>query len=167
MKPVSSRCHTICRSAIITLSFLLTICSGFYSPANANQISIGEIRISKLWSRATPKGARVGVGYLTVDNLAKKPERLISGRSKIAERIEIHAMSISNGIMTMRRLANGLVIGPRATIEFKPGGYHLMFIGLKKPIVTGESFEASLVFENAGTADVFFKAEGIGSPGPK
>jgi len=135
--------------------------------ANADEGSVGKIKISKLWSRATPRGARVGAGYLTIRNLGSKADRLVSGTSEIAKRVETHVMRISNGIMRMRRLADGLEIGPGATIEFKPGGYHFMFIGLKRPIVKGESFKVSLVFENAGAVELVFSAEGVGSSGPK
>lgn len=135
--------------------------------ASAGQESVGQIKITKIWSRATPRGARVGAGYLTLRNQGSKADRLVSSTSEIAERVEVHVMRVSNGIMRMRRLAGGLEIGPGATIEFKPGGYHFMFVGLKRPIVKGESFRVSLVFENAGAVELVFFAEGIGSLGPK
>lgn len=135
--------------------------------ANAAEVSVGKIKISRLWSRATPGGARVGAGYLTIRNLGSKSDRLVSGKAEIAERVEVHSMRVTDGIMRMRRLTQGLEIGPIATIEFKPGGYHFMFVGLKRPIVKGESIRASLVFEIAGEVEVTFVAEGIGSPGPK
>jgi len=135
--------------------------------ANAAEVSVGKIKISKPWSRATPGGARVGAAYLTIRNRGSKADRLISGTTEIAERVEVHAMRVTDGIMKMRRLTKGLEIGPSASIEFKPGGYHFMFVGLKRPIVKGESIRASLVFENGGEVEVTFVAQGIGSPGPK
>ena len=155
------------RVAIVLLLMSSCIAVGMDRAANATAISVGKITISKLWSRATPRRARVGAGYLTIRNLGSKPDRLVSGTSEISERVEMHVMRITDGIMRMRRLTNGLEIRPGETIEFKPGGYHLMFVGLKQPIVKGDSFKATLVFENAGPVELVFAAEGIGSSGPK
>ncbi len=149
---------------LLILSCVLLDATG---SASAADVSVGKIKISKLWSRATPGGARVGAGYLTIRNLGNRSDKLISGSSKIAERIEVHVMRVDAGIMRMRRLAQGLEIGPSETIEFRPGGYHLMFIGLKKTIVKGDSIKVTLVFEGAGEVQVTFVAEGIGSPGPR
>lgn len=160
-------CHAVCRSAISVLLVLPFLVFGMGRAAIAADVSVGKIEVSGPWSRATPGGARVGAGYLTIRNLGGKADRLVSGTAEIAERVEVHAMRVTDGIMRMRRLTKGLEIGPSATIEFKPGGYHFMFVGLKRPIVKGESIRASLVFENAGKVEITFVAQGIGSPGPK
>ena len=71
---------------------------------------------------------------------------------------------MDNGVMKMRELAKGLEIKPGQTVEFKPGGYHVMFVGLNKPLEQGRArVNATLQFEKAGKVDVYFLVEGIGA----
>jgi copper(I)-binding protein len=72
-------------------------------------------------------------------------------------------MSMSNGVMKMQELANGLEIKPGETVELKPGGLHLMFVNLKKPLTEGEHVKATLNFAKAGKVDVDFTVAGIGA----
>lgn len=132
-------------------------------PAQADDVAAGSLKISAPWTRATPKGAGVGGGYLTITNTGTAPDRLVGGSTDIASRFEVHEMSMDNGVMKMRALAKGLEIKPGQTVEFKPGGYHVMFLGLKKQLMLGEHIKATLQFEKAGTVDVDFTVEGIGA----
>jgi len=91
------------------------------------------------------------------------PDRLVSGSTDVSSRFEIHEMSMDNGVMKMRPVAQGIEIKPVQTIELKPGSYHVMFVGLKKPLAQGEPVKATLVFEKAGKVDVTFTVEGIGA----
>jgi len=138
------------------------------SPGFAHEYSVGTLKIGHPWARATPKGAPVGGGYMTVTNTGSAPDRLVSGASDISSRFEIHEMSMDNGVMKMRPVSNGIEIKPGQTIELKPGGYHVMFIGLKKGLQEGQRVKATLQFEKAGKVDVEFAVESIGaqSPGP-
>ena len=105
-------------------------------PAQAQDA--GALKISAPWARATPKGASVGGGYMKITNTGSAPDRLVGGSTDVAGRFEIHEMSMDNGVMKMRPLASGIEIKPGQTVEFKPGGYHVMFVGLKKPLAQGE-----------------------------
>jgi copper(I)-binding protein len=71
-------------------------------------------------------------------------------------------------VMKMRELAQGLEIKPGEKVEFKPGSYHVMFMGLKQQLTQGQHFKATLQFEKAGKVDIDFAIEGLGaqSPGP-
>ncbi|HEY5166977.1 MAG TPA: copper chaperone PCu(A)C [Pseudolabrys sp.] len=137
-------------------------------PAHAEDVSAGSLQISMPWTRATPKGAGVGGGYMKITNTGATPDRLVSGSTDVSSRFEIHEMSMDNGVMKMRPVAQGIEIKPGQTVELKPGGYHVMFVGLKKPFAQGEPVKATLVFEKAGKVAVTFTVEGIGaqSPGP-
>lgn len=123
----------------------------------------GDIVVRQPWTRATPKGAPVGGGYLSITNTGKAPDRLTGGSFDLAGRFEIHEMAVTGGIMKMRHLPNGLEIKPGQTVELKPSGYHLMFMKLKAPIVTGKPVKGSLVFEKAGRMDLEFAVAPIGS----
>ena len=135
-------------------------------PASAEDITIGALKISAPWARATPKGAKVGGGYMTITNTGTVPDRLIRGATGISSRFELHEMSVDNGVMKMRELRDGVEIKPGEKVEFKPGSYHVMFMGLTQQLVQGESFKATLQFEKAGKVDVNFAIEGLGAQSP-
>jgi copper(I)-binding protein len=132
-------------------------------PALAEDVAAGSLKISAPWTRATPKGASVGGGYLKVTNTGTTPDRLIGGATDVSSRFEVHEMSMDNGVMKMRPVAKGIEIKPGQTVELKPGGYHVMFVGLKQQLEQGEGVKATLVFEKAGKVDVTFAVEGIGA----
>jgi periplasmic copper chaperone A len=134
--------------------------------AAAHEYKAGSLEIKHPWARATPKGAAVGGGYMTIVNKGATADRLVSFSSPVAGRFEIHEMQMNNGVMQMRPMANGIEIKPGATVEFKPGSYHLMFMQLKTPFEQGKNVKATLVFEKAGTVEIEYAIEAIGaSPG--
>ena len=135
-------------------------------PASAEDVTVGTLKISAPWARATPKGAGVGGGYMTITNTGTVPDRLIGGTTNISSRFEVHEMSMDNGVMKMRELAQGLEIKPGQKVELKPGGYHVMFMGLKEQLMQGQTVKATLQFEKAGKVDVSFAIEGVGAQTP-
>ena len=135
-------------------------------PASAHDYKIGALEIAHPWSRATPRGARVAGGYLTITNKGTTPDRLMGGSLVAAGRFEIHEMTMSNGVMQMRALPRGLEIKPGETVELKPGSFHLMFMELRQPLEPGKSVKGTLAFEKAGTIDLEYSVEPIGGPPP-
>ena len=127
---------------------------------------VGALEISQPWARATPGSAPVAGGYLRISNKGNQAERLLGASTDIAAGVEFHTMSIEDGIMKMRQLDAGLVIEPGASVELKPGGLHLMFTGLKRPLKQGENFEVTLIFEKAGSASFTFQVEALGAKAP-
>jgi len=123
----------------------------------------GYISIEAPWSRATPGGAKVGAGYLTIKNGGAAPDRLVSAAADIAERAEIHEMSMTDGVMKMRQVSDGVAVPAGGNVALAPNGYHLMFLGLKKPLTEGDTFSGTLTFEKAGTVAVTFEVRGIGA----
>jgi periplasmic copper chaperone A len=71
-------------------------------------------------------------------------------------------MSMDGGVMKMREVKEGVVIAPGATVELKPGGFHIMMVNLSKPLAKGEKVKGSLTFEKAGKVEVEFAVEAIG-----
>lgn len=131
--------------------------------ALAHDYTLGSLKIDHPWTRATPGGAKVAGGYLTVQNNGSAPDRLIGGASEIAGRVEIHEMAVKDGIMTMRPLDKGLEVKPGEKAELKPGGYHIMFMELKRLLKEGERVKGTLQFEKAGTVAVEFAVQGVGA----
>ena len=145
-------------------ALLATLAFVAVQPAFAHGFKIGQLEIGHPWARMTPAGAKVGGGYLSVVNEGKEADTLVSATAEIAGRVEIHEMSVKDGVMTMRMLADGVAIPAGGEVKFAPGGYHLMFMDLKQPLKQGESFKGTLTFAKAGTVDVVFKIEGMGGP---
>ena len=123
----------------------------------------GTIKITAPWTRATPAGAKVAGGFLSITNTGAAPDRLTGGSISMAGKFEVHEMSMNDGVMKMRALDNGLEIKPGETIELKPGGYHLMFIDLLAAVKEGDKLEGTLVFERAGTIVLQFDATAMGA----
>jgi copper(I)-binding protein len=125
-----------------------------------------DIVIRQAWSRATPKGAQVAGGYLTIENHGSSPDKLLSAVTTAAAKVEIHAMTTLDGIMIMRPLDDGLTIPPGDTVTLAPGGNHLMFIAISAPFRKDDRVPATLNFEKAGRIDTVFDVQGIGANGP-
>ena len=149
----------------LALAFLAlaAVCAG---SASAQEIKVGGLVLSHAWARATPGGAEVGGGYLTIENKGTAPDKLLGGSSPAAAEIEVHEMAMRNDVMTMRPVSGGLSIPPGQTITFTPGGYHIMMMGLKAPLKKGDKVPVTLAFEKAGEIKVTFDIQGIGAMGP-
>lgn len=147
---------------LLTLAFMLALGA---APALAQEFKAGDITIDKAWARATPKGAEVGAGYLTIHNNGAAPERITGGSADFAG-VELHEMSMAGGVMKMRELKNGLEIPAHGAVTLAPGGYHLMFTGLKQPLRKGDVVKATLTFEHAGALLVEFPVHGVGASAP-
>jgi len=129
----------------------------------AHGFKLGDLEIGHPWSRATPAGAKVAAGYLTVKNNGSQPDRLVSIQSDISEKAEIHEMAVdAKGVMKMRQITEGVEIPAGGEVALKPGAYHIMFIGLKAPVKEGDKFSGTLTFEKAGTVTVEFQADKMG-----
>jgi len=146
---------------ILVWALLLTLCGGAF--AQERTYKIGPLVIEAPWSRATPAGAKVGAGYVKITNTGDQPDRLVGGSLPLASEVEVHEMAMSDGVAKMRRVENGLEIGPGQTVELKPGGYHLMFIGLHSGFREGETMKGTLVFEKAGTVGVEYHVAPVGA----
>jgi copper(I)-binding protein len=134
--------------------------------AAAHDYKLGDVTIDHPWSRATPKGAKVAGGYVKLTNGGAAADRLVGGTFAAARGVEIHEMSSDGGVMKMRQLKSGLEVKPGATVELKPGSYHLMFTDLTRPLTMGEKVKGTLVFEKAGTVEVEYTVESIGGGAP-
>ncbi|NQE61964.1 copper chaperone PCu(A)C [Caulobacter sp. RHG1] len=105
-----------------------------------------QISVRQPWSRPAQAGMN-GVGFLTIANTGKTPVTLRSAASPAAGKVEIHQSAMANGVMTMRRQDNGLVVPAGDQVALAPGGYHLMLIGLKKAQGAGQKVPVTLVFD--------------------
>jgi periplasmic copper chaperone A len=133
--------------------------------AGVATFKLGDLTVTSPWTRATPGGAKIAGGYLKITNNGASADRFVGAKSDATDHVEIHEMSMTDGVMKMRPLPNGLEITPGQTVELKPGGYHLMFMDLKRPLKQGDTFKATLRFEKAGSLDVNFNVNALGATG--
>jgi copper(I)-binding protein len=153
---------------MIARRFILASAIAFsaFAPAWAQNYKLDTIEISQPWTRATPATAQSAGGFLTITNKGTTPDRLISVHSAVSAKAEVHEVRMDNNVMKMRELEKGLEIAPGATVMLKPGGYHIMFMGLKTPIAKDSDVPVTLVFEKAGSIDIALKAAAIGAAAP-
>ncbi len=132
------------------------------SPAAAFSQAKGDVQIEKPWARATVPGASVGGGYLVIRNKSVTADRLIGATSPVSARVEIHEMAMDKDIMRMREV-KGVEVPAQGAVEFKPGGYHLMFLELKAPLKQGDKVPVTLRFEKSGEMKAEFAVEARGA----
>ncbi|WP_273757451.1 copper chaperone PCu(A)C [Bartonella sp. AU55XJBT] len=140
--------------------------AGITLPASAQQYKLGDIEILNPWARETPKGVKVSSGYFYIINHSNTPDRLVSISTNGVKTTEMHTMAVVNDIMKMEKLHNGIEIPGNGEITLKPGGDHVMFMGLSQPFKLGDKISAKLTFENAGTIDVDFSVNAMKTTSP-
>lgn len=132
--------------------------------ATAAEADPSSISVEHAWSRATPKGAVTGVGYVTITNNGTGEDRLLGASSPVAETIQFHAGSTESGVMKMTQLP-ALDLAPGQTVTLKPGGIHMMMMGLTQPLREGQTFPLTLTFEKAGAVEVTAHIGKVGAMG--
>jgi copper(I)-binding protein len=126
----------------------------------------GGIEVTSPWTRATVAGASVAAGYLTIENKGAEADRLTGAATAAAEKVEIHEMSMEGDIMKMRAVPEGVEIKPGETLTLKPGGVHLMLVGLKQRLIPGASVPVTLNFAKAGQIAVVLPVQSVGAMTP-
>ena len=126
--------------------------------------TVGNLTITNTWIRATPPVAKVAGGFMVITNNGTADDILLAVDFSGAKKSEIHQMKMDNGVMTMRPLKDGLTLGAGKKTILKPGGFHLMFMGLQNQLKDGQKVPVKLTFANAGEIsidfDVFSMAKG-------
>jgi periplasmic copper chaperone A len=142
---------------------MMAILTAVSPAAFAQGGDMSTITVEQPWARATPGGAMTGAVYMTLANKAKDADRLTAASSDVASKVQIHEMSVVNGIMKMRQLTNGLPIPAGGSVTLKPGSFHVMLIGLKKPLVEGQTLPLTLTFAKAGNISITVPIKAIGA----
>ena len=137
--------HTLILSALGALA--LSACGQPADKPAETAAAPGTVTVSDAWCRPTPNGAKVGACYVTLT--AGSDDRLVSVSTALAESAQVHEMKTENGVMSMGELPNGLPLPAGQTVELKPGGTHVMLMGLRDPLVDGGVASFTLTFEKA------------------
>lgn len=150
------------RFSVLAAALLATLFAA--APAAAHEFHrLGDIVIEQPWSRATP--VKVGGAYMTLRNNGDAADRLVKVTSPVAERVEIHETKIEGG-MAMMRPVTAIELKRGSSVQLKPGGLHVMLMGLQRPLTEGERIKLALTFERAGTIEIEARVEKAGAMSP-
>lgn len=133
---------------------------------NHAAVAANGIAISGAFARATPPGAPVGGGYLTITNNGATADRLLSASSPAAGAVSLHEMKMQGDVMKMRDLADGIDIPAGGTVTLTPSGLHMMFEHLHGGFVQGKTVPVTLTFQKAGAITVKLDVLGIAASAP-
>jgi copper(I)-binding protein len=146
-------------------TFVAVAALTFASAAAAKTYTLGALSIEDPWARATPGMAANGAAYMVITNAGQAADELVDAASPVAAKVELHTHVMDGDVMRMRPVrAIEVNVGEPAVL--KPGGLHIMLIGLKAPLKQGETFPLTLTFAKAGTTTVEVVVQAPGAGGP-
>jgi len=123
----------------------------------------GDISVEGVWARASAGMARAGAAFMTIKNTGDA-DKLVAAKANVSKRAELHTHLHENGMMKMRQVKS-VAVPAKGMAMLKPGGDHVMFMGLSAPFIEGESFPLTLVFEKAGEVNVNVMIKKAGAMG--
>ena len=141
------------RAAALVRAAILMAITLFSTALPAQEFTLGNVTIDGPWSRAMPPNAPNGAAYFRVENRGDEPDRIVSARADIAETAELHTHDMEGGMMKMRQVES-VEVPAEGEVLLKPHGLHVMLFGLKQPLVDGEKFDLTVVFEKAGELEL-------------
>jgi periplasmic copper chaperone A len=154
--------HLLIRRCLLIGVLALTMALGPRF-AEAGSSSHGtSLSIKSAFARATIGAGKTGAAYLTIHNPTGHSDKLIGARTSAAKRAALHTHLHENGVMKMRPI-DAVEIPAHGMAALKPGGDHLMLMGLTAPLKQGEHFSVTLILEKAGEIDVKIKVGAVGA----
>jgi len=121
----------------------LLICSLLFSI----NVFAEEFIISDEYVRATPPHSKNSAAFLTIENNTDKDIKLVAASTSISDRAELHSHTKVDGMMQMREVED-ILIKANSEMKLQPGGFHVMFLGLKNDLIEGETAQFTLYFDN-------------------
>lgn len=149
---------------------LLTLAASLFAlitaTTQAAEFKLGELVISDPWARASAsKMMKAGAAFLQLSNHGAEMDRLVAAEAPVAKKVELHTHLMEKGVMKMRQV-EAIEVHPGAPTVLRPGGLHIMFMGLHAPLKKGEVVPITLVFEKAGRVQIEAKVMAPGAKGP-
>ncbi len=124
-----------------------------------------QVTVEQPWSRATPPGAKIGVGFLRLKNAGAAAERVVGASTPAAARVEMHVTTRDGDVMKMRQVES-FDIPAGGSFELKPGGAHLMLTGLRRPLAKGDRVPLTLKLQSGGTLEIELNVAALGARSP-
>lgn len=119
------------------------------------------IEITHVWARASASASGNSAAYVTLHNTGTTADELVGASTDAASKAEVHLSKMENGVSSMAPVPS-LEVAAGATVEMKPGGYHIMLLGLKAPLVAGQTIPLTLTFAHGGAVQTTAKIEPAG-----
>jgi len=138
---------------IARIGFAIVLATSAVSAHDAKPAKPGKLSIDKPWARASIGQGKNAVAYLTVINHGKTADRMLAVTTPVARKAGLHTHLMEGGMMKMRPVA-AIEIKGGASMVLKPGGLHVMLMGLKAPLKAGATFPMTFTFEQAGSIEV-------------
>lgn len=146
---------------ILLVSAILILSSN----AEAGKVTAGALSVQDAWARPSIGNAPNGVVYLKISNKGNSADRLAGVSASVAKRVAIHVSIMEGGVMKMRHAANGVEVPANGAVELKPGGMHVMLMGLTQKLISGDNFDLTLTFEQQGKVKIPVEIKTLGSTG--
>lgn len=126
-------------------------------PALAADVEFGDLTIADPYILETPPGAKSAGAYMVITNSGETDARVTDAKADFAM-AQLHLSTMGDdGVMRMEHQAEGVPLPAGESVEFAPGGLHVMLMGLSEPAAAGETRDITLIFEDAGEATVTFE----------
>lgn len=161
-RPPSGRFLEVAIAIALTLAALVVLMVRLSSAAEPRNAAIS---VSGAWARATVAKVANSAIYFRIDNHGERADTLLSARSEVSRAVELHQTRVTNGVVGMRHVKEGVPVPARSSVTFAPGGYHVMLVGVKAPLEKGRTFPLTLKFAKAGEIAVSVTVGEAGPPG--
>ena len=160
--------RTILPASALAGAILLSACNSApqAEAPTEEEAATSQIAITNPWSRETADGQDAGGAFMTITNSGTGTDRLIGGSTPVAGEVQVHTVDMTDGVMRMRQLEDGLEVPAGGSVTLKPGSFHIMLMQLSQPLEQGETIPITLIFEKAGPVEVELVVEPVGSQGP-
>jgi periplasmic copper chaperone A len=132
--------------------WLVLVSGVLLSACQSSKITTGELAVKDAWARPAKPGDN-GAAYLVIENGTSQEDRLLSAQTAIASTVELHLSQLEGDHMSMHP-QEAVTLPAGEAVEFSPGGFHIMLVGLTRDLKNGETFHIQLTFERAGEKSV-------------
>ncbi|MCB9959953.1 MAG: copper chaperone PCu(A)C [Rhodospirillaceae bacterium] len=130
-------------------------------PTLAHEFHVEGLTIDHPFARENPRVGGAGGAFMTITNSGDTDDILVGASSPVSADVELHTHIMEDGVMRMREVEGGIPVPAGTVVELQPGGYHVMFMEINEPLVEGDEFPLTLIFERAGSIDVMVSVEDI------
>jgi len=142
---------------LTTIAFVSII-----SDIGAKNYTYKQVNASDPWARATSKLAKTGAVYIkNIHNKGKNAVKITGFSANIAKKVQLHNTVVKNEVAKMQHI-EFLEIGPNKSVQFNPGGLHIMLMGLKRPLEKNSHFPLIIKFEKLGNLEIMVNIKNIG-----
>ncbi len=155
------------RHTTVLFALLAPVCVAVLNVPSgvAQEVKAGQLTIEHPWARPTLGKAPNSAAYMKITNHGGTPDKLVGVKSDVANDAQMHMVEKQREVMRMRQVKGGITVPAKASVELKPGGYHIMLLDLRRKLSKGDMFDMTLQFEHQGEVPVQVKIEKMGGMG--